>query len=399
MKVLILNTYEKAGGAAIAASRLLHALQKKGISATMLTASKGCIKGHTWQFVWERLVILVMNLFSMKNLWAVDIANAGEDITEHEAFREADVIHLHWVNQGFLSFRTLEKIVKSGKTVVWTMHDAWCSTGICHLTMGCENHRQECGNCKYLAVRHGSDLSHRVWKKKHALYSKRNIRFVTCSEWLKREVLSSKLMAEQDVTAIPNPIDATRFFPESKSAARNALHLPQDKKLLLFVAQNVANPNKGMQYLIDAMQQTDRKDVALVMLGSRSQSIIDALQDIEVFALGYVSDNETIRKVYNAADAFVLPSLSENLPNTIMEAMACGTPCIGFSVGGIPEMIQHKQNGYVAEYRSADDLAAGIRYVIDDSNAARLSQQCRKHVAENYGEDVVADRYLEVYCK
>jgi glycosyltransferase involved in cell wall biosynthesis len=133
------------------------------------------------------------------------------------------------------------------------------------------------------------------------------------------------------------------------------------------------------------------------MLGGRASQIIDALDGIPVYALGYVSDTETIRQVYSAADAFVLPSLSENLPNTIMEAMACGTPCVGFNVGGIPEMISHRQTGYVAEYRNADDLAAGIRYVLDETNTERLSQESLRKVREQYSEDVVASKYMELY--
>lgn len=397
MNVLILSTYEKAGGAAIAASRLCRALQKNGVNASMLTSGKGCFKGHTWQFLWERLVILIRNRFSSLNLWAVDIANAGEDITATEAFRRADVIHLHWINQGFLSIQTIEKIVSSGKTIVWTMHDAWNSTGICHLTLGCDNYRQECGCCKYLAVRSDNDLSHKIWKKKRSLYSKNNIRFVSCSEWLRNEVLGSKLMAQQQVVTIPNPIDTSCYYPCGKTASRQALGLPHDKKLLLFVAQGVNNPNKGMQYLIDAMQAIEDKNIALVMLGGRASQIIDALDGIPVYALGYVSDTETIRQVYSASDAFVLPSLSENLPNTIMEAMACGTPCVGFNVGGIPEMISHRQTGYVAEYRNADDLAAGIRYVLDEANTERLSQESLRKVREQYSEDVVASKYMELY--
>lgn len=399
MNVLILSTYENAGGAAIAASRLRCALQKKGVSVSMLTAGKGCLKGHTWQFLWERLVIFARNRFSSANLWAVDIANAGEDVTASEAFRNADIIHLHWINQGFLSMQTLEKIVSSGKTVVWTMHDAWNSTGICHLTMNCENYREECGRCMYLAVRGDNDLSHKIWKKKHSLYSKNNIRFVSCSEWLREKVLGSKLMARQDVVTIPNPIDISCYYPCEKAESRHALGLPQDKKLLLFVAQGVNNPNKGMQYLIEAMRRINGEDIALVMLGGKSSEIIDALDGITVCALGYVTDTETIRQAYSSADAFVLPSLSENLPNTIMEAMACGTPCVGFRVGGIPEMISHKQTGYVAEYRNAGDLASGILYVLDGSNAERLSQESLRKVRECYSEDAVASKYIELYSR
>ena len=113
--------------------------------------------------------------------------------------------------------------------------------------------------------------------------------------------------------------------------------------------------------------------------------------------MGYVSDEKTIVAVYNAADVFVTPSLEDNLPNTIMEAMACGVPSVGFNVGGIPEEIDHKKNGYVAAYRDAEDLARGIRWVLCEADATELSAQCQAKVARNYSQSAVAMRYTEVY--
>ena len=393
MKVLVLSTYEKSGGAAIAAGRLVQALQHNGVEASMMVRDGK----HSWSFLWERGVIWLSNLFSTKHLWAVDIANIGQDITKCKAFREADVIHIHWVNQGFLSLDIIRKILKSGKRVVWTMHDAWNSTGICHLTLGCEGFKGECGNCKYLTLKGKNDLSHLIWKRKRDLYSSGEIRFVTCSRWLRDEVLSSSLMKNQNVVAIPNPIDSKYYVQMDVATARKDLGLPLDKKLLLFVAQKVDNPYKGMDYLISALGKLNDSSIALVMLGSSDAHLFDSLSGVEVFGLGYVRDTEIIRKAYNAVDAFILPSLSENLPNTIMEAMSCGTPCIGFRVGGIPEMIDHKENGYVANYRDADDLAEGIRYVLHHEQPEMLSSSARRKVEECYSEESVAEKYIEVY--
>ena len=395
MKVLILSTYATAGGAAIAASRLKEALQKNGVETSMAVSCKGWIRGKTWAFVKERLAILLANRGRRDNLYAIDIALTGEDVTKLKEYKEADVIHLHWVNQGFLSFNILQKIVNSGKRIVWTMHDAWTTTGICHLTLGCEAYQAQCGNCKYLTHPHPNDLSHTVWEKKRRLYARHNITFVTCSRWLKAEALKSSLLAQQDVRCVPNPIDTARYAPHDKTACRDALHLPTDKKLLLFVAQSVNNPNKGMTYLADAIQRIRDNSIALVMLGGRDNGIKDLIPDTEVYALGYIRDAETICKVYSAADAFVLPSLSENLPNTIMEAMSCGTPCVGFDIGGIPEMIDHKQNGYVARYRDTADLAQGLIDTLN--NNAAYSTHCREKVVREYSENAVAEKYINIY--
>lgn len=400
MNVLILSTYERSGGAAIAALRLLHAFQKNGVNASMLVRKNLTFGGKRVQkqslpSIWERLVIAtVHNRFSTRNLWAIDTACCGEDITSTEEYQNADVIHLHWINQSFLSFKTLEKIVKSGKKIVWTMHDAWNATGICHLTLECKNHLSECGNCQYLSHPSPSDLSHKVWKKKKALYAAGNIQFVTCSRWLMEEVKRSSLLASQNVTSIPNPLDTNFFMPQNKMLARKMLQLPEEKKLLLFVAQNVNNPYKGMKYLFEAVKKSRRNDVTLLMLGNAEGVNFEG---VETIALGYLSEQEKIRAAYNAADAFILPSLSENLPNTIMEAMACGTPSVAFRVGGIPEMIDHMENGYLSDCQDSSDLSRGIEYVLKEENAARLSAACREKVLKEYSEKSVVERYLSLY--
>ena len=394
-KVLIISTYRNAGGAAIAAGRLTAALNRNGMQATMMVSPKGVVKGKTIPFIAERLAIYARNLFSTRHLYAIDIACCGEDILKTEAFRTADVVHLHWINQGMLSLGTIRRIIDSGKRVVWTMHDAWNSTGICHLTMGCDHFTRECGDCQYLRLRGASDLSHRVWKKKKALYADHRMTFVTCSRWLQGEAMRSSLLADQDVRAVPNPIDTAYYTPLDKAACRDALHLPHDKKLVLFVAQSVGNPYKGMDYLAEAVNKIGDKDIELVMLGSKETGIAERVRDTKVHAMGYISDPDIIRKAYSAADAFVLPSLSENLPNTIMEAMACQTPCVGFDVGGISEMIDHKENGYVAQYRDADDLAEGLAYVLQNADA--LGARCREKVIREYSEDAVAEKYIKIY--
>ena len=400
MNVLILSTYERSGGAAIAALRLLHAFQKNGVNASMLVRKNLTFGGRRVQkqslpSIWERLVIAtVHNRFSTRNLWAIDTACCGEDITSTEEYQNADVIHLHWINQSFLSFKTLEKIVKSGKKIVWTMHDAWNATGICHLTLECKNHLSECGNCQYLSHTSPSDLSHKVWKKKKALYAAGNIQFVTCSRWLMEEVKRSSLLASQNVTSIPNPLDTNFFMPQNKMLARKMLQLPEEKKLLLFVAQNVNNPYKGMKYLFEAVKKSRRNDITLLMLGN-AEGV--ECEGVETIALGYLSEQEKIRAAYNAADAFILPSLSENLPNTIMEAMACGTPSVAFRVGGIPEMIDHMENGYLSDFQDSSDLSQGIEYVLKEENAARLSAACREKVLTEYSEKSVVERYLSLY--
>ena len=407
MRVLIVNTSERTGGAAVAANRLMKALNNNGAKAKMLVRDKetGALTVVSlpqssrlrWYFLWERLVIFCRLHFSRQHLFEVDIANAGFDITKLPEFQEADVIHLHWINQGMLSLKTIQKILKSGNPVVWTMHDIWPATALCHVTLGCERFTTQCEHCRLLPGGGASnDFSTTVWQRKQRMLADGSIYFVACSHWLASEAKRSALLKGQKITSIPNPIDTRVYKRGNKQEARQRLGLPLDKKLILFASQRVTNVNKGMDYLIEACQQLQVADAAVVILGGHAEEVVSQLS-LKAYPLGYVNEEQRIVDVYQAVDVFVLPSLSENLPNTIMEAMACGVPCVGFKVGGIPEEIDHRHNGYVAEYRKAEDLARGIRWILSEADYEKLSQSAVQKVMQNYSQQSVALKYLDVY--
>ena len=222
-----------------------------------------------------------------------------------------------------------------------------------------------------------------------------SIYYVTCSHWLEREAKASALLRGQKIACIPNPIDTHLYKRGDKAEARRRLGLPQDTRLILFASQRVTNENKGMGYLIEACRQLTSL-CEVVILGGHAEEIVGQLP-LKAHPLGYVNDEQRIVSIYQAVDVFVLPSLSENLPNTIMEAMACGVPCVGFKVGGIPEEIDHRQNGYVAEYRDAADLAKGIRWILTEADYDQLSHNAVHKVAQNYSQQSVAMKYLDVY--
>ena len=393
MKILILNTSERTGGAAVAAGRLEKALLQAGISVNKL------VRKDTWlnrfRFYWERLIIFLCNGLNRKNLFAVSIANTGENIINNSLVKEADIIHLHWINQGFLSLKEIHALTKLGKPIVWTMHDMWPCTGICHHARECNKFQIKCDSCFFLKSR-GKDLSTKIFNQKSSLYKTAHVTFVGCSQWLTNRAKQSQLLQGKTVVSIPNSIDMLVFYQKEQKQAREELGLPQDKKLLLFGALNATDKRKGFDYLIAALEQLKREDVELVVLGQVKEDIRN-LFPIPIHPVGYLSDELKIVSLYNAVDLFVTSSLEENLPNMIMESMACGTPCVGFQVGGIPEMIDHQVNGYVANYKDADDLANGIQWVLDHKEPQVLSTACVKKVRENYSEEVVAKQYITLY--
>lgn len=410
MRVLIVNTAERTGGAAIAANRLLHALNRNGVEAQMLVRDRKTDDNavasipQSWRlktnFLWERGVIWLNNNLSKKGIFQVDIANAGTDITSMDEFKQADVIHLHWVNQGFLSLKNLERILASGKPVVVTLHDQWYFTGICHYSGGCEKYKTQCERCPMLKGKW--DLARLVFDRKRAMYEGRNITFVGCSRWMANMARQSRLTQGHTVTNVPNAIDTDVFKPMDKQEARKRFNLPIDKKLLLFGAQRITDERKGFSYLKEACEHIAQfgpelaARIGVVVLGGDAESVKSALP-LPVYTVNYLGNEAEIARLYNAVDLFVTPSLQDNLPNTIVEAMACGVPCVGFDVGGIPEMISHKQDGYVADYCDSIDFAQGIAWCLDGTRLPALGAAARAMALSTYSEPVVARRYLEVY--
>ena len=417
MKILILNTSESLGGAAIAANRLMKALVNNGIEAKTLVLNKqtddenvisiqsSFLKKQLARlyFLWERWVIFVHNRFCRKNLFKVSIANTGFDVSEHPMVKEADVIHIHWINQGFLSLKGIKKIVQSGKPVVWTLHDMWASTGICHYPKSCEKYKIECCDCPMLIYGKSNDLANKIFDRKRIVNLNR-IHYVGCSHWIAETVERSRLLKNANIISIPNPIDIKIFFPKDKNAVRKKLQLPADKRLLLFSAAKISDTRKGGHYFIDACKLISEKypefaqTVEIVCMGKGDETFFSDIK-ITTHILHYISNESELADAYSSVDAFVIPSLEDNLPNTIMESMACGTPCVGFKTGGIPEMIDHQQNGYVAEYKSVKDLAQGIYWILNESDYNEISNNARKKVENCYSEEIVAKQYINLYRK
>ena len=412
MKILILNTAEHTGGAAVAANRLLRALLCSGVSATMLVRDRatddpavvsldqGAVRRwlNFLYFVWERLVIYLCNKLNKRNLFQVSIANTGINIRRTAAFREADVIHIHWINQGFLSLDEIARIIASGKRVVWTLHDLWPATAICHYPGDCVKYRTGCSACPMLNPNPLVDLAAKVARRKGKI-DWRRVTFVGCSEWIARTASESVWLREARFVSIPNPIDTTLFRPIDRREARQRLGLPEEKRLILFAAAKLSDTRKGATFLLEACRLLAAEmegEMEIILMGSDAAEL-SALSPVPVRALGYISGAAELAVAYSCADLFVIPSLEDNLPNTIMEAMACGTPCVGFRTGGIPEMIDHEVNGYVAASRDSADLARGIAWVLRHPEPGNLSVACREKVMRRYQESVVAKKYIALY--
>jgi len=409
MRILIVNTNEKTGGAAVAARRLTEALNNNGVKARMLVMEKQTdalfvVARHQWLrsqccFLWERMVIWACNLFSRRNLFKVSIANTGTDITRLREFQEADIIHLHWINQGFLSLAALRKILDAGKPVVWTMHDMWPITAICHHAYECNRYQTACHHCPFLRLPANNDLSARVFRRKQQLLSGHRVQFVAVSHWLAQRATASALTGSQPLEVIANSIPLARFAMINRIDARSTLHVTA-RYVVCFGAARIDDDIKGLPYLLQALQLLVDRGVAtrdelhlLLFGGIKNEGVLQQVPVAYTY-LGYINDPHQMSLVYSASDCVVSSSLYETFGQTLIEAAACGCTPVAFAGSGQADIISHRQNGFLADYLSADSLADGIAWALKANlNPAVL----RTHVLSHYGESIIAQKYIKLY--
>jgi glycosyltransferase involved in cell wall biosynthesis len=403
LKIVLLSYHNQNGGAGIACGRLRDALEKAGHQVSMLVQEKSGydasipLNTTLWQkalawiyFIWERLTYLPSEK-SKAVRFLFNPGIYGRDISRHPLIQEADIIHLHWVNFGMLSIQNIHQLLGTGKPIYWTLHDMWTFTGGCHHSGNCMNFQHSCGNClEFMKLPSENDLSHQLWTKKFDAFQAPNLHIITCSDWLKNRATSSSILKNHRIESIPNAIDTAQFRPAEKHNAKHKLGLNPDKKYILFVAMRVNAPKKGFHYLQEALKNLDSEQYELIIAGN-AQDIPEL--SLKAHKLGHISSPEKMIQVYQAADVFVTPSLEENLPNTIMEALACGTPCVGFNIGGIPEMIEHQVNGYVANYQSVEDLHHGLLWTLENAP----EQAARQKAESAYSESIIAAKHLKYY--
>jgi len=415
MKITIISTYDTFGGASISGLRLHQAFLKNGVESKMLvqekksdlstiqTVSDGWFRKKIsfFRFVLDRLQFLFYEK-SKEVRFVFSTALIGTDISQQVSVKEAEILHLFWINFGFLSLNSIEKLGKNNKPIIWNLQDMWAFTGGCHYSGDCLLYEKKCGNCgQGLRNPNENDLSREPWERKAEHFKNLNLTIVSSSDWLAQKARESSLFKDLKIITIPTPIDVEVFEPTPKNMAANAFQLSADKKYILFAAVKISDKRKGFFYFREALSMLkdydfDTTTVEILIFGQVQAADFDGLP-FKVNILGRLSDLPTIARAYSAASVFVIPSLEDNLPNTVIESMACGTPVVGFKTGGIPEMIDHKITGYVADYKSSEDLAKGIYWTLFEADYQKLVTHSRQEILDNYAENVVAEKYKKVY--
>lgn len=313
---------------------------------------------------------------------------------------QPDIINLHWISAGFMR---IESISKLNSQIVWTLHDMWPFTGGCHFSKDCNRYSNKCGKCPLLESSFPMDLSRIIWLRKDWAWKKMNMSIVSPSRWLAEKAAKSSLFSRLPIEIIPNGLDTKRFRPMDKSTARDLLGLPVKGKIILFGGiKPFDDPRKGFQYLPPTLKQLKsyvREDINLAVFGTSYQKN-DMDLDVKIFYLGYLTDDTTLALMYSAADVYITPSLVDNLPNTVMEALSCGTPCVAFNIGGMGDMILHKENGYLARPFDTNDLAYGLFWIISNQRRlAGLSDRARSESIRKFDFLKQAERYNDLFEK
>jgi glycosyltransferase involved in cell wall biosynthesis len=411
MKVLLISAFDTGGGAARAAYRLHCGLQIIGVSCQMLVQTKlsddrtivapqtnvekGIAKlGHT-------LDAIPLRFYRQRDKTEFSTQWSSDVILPRVVQLNPDLINLHGINEGFLQ---IETIAKFNQPIIWTLHDMWAFTGGCHYAQECDRYTDSCGACPQLRSSKNFDLSRWIWQRKSRAWKGTQLTLVSPSAWLAKCASSSSIFRNLRVEVIPNGLDTERYKPLNRQTARELLNLPQDKQLVLFGAINATSARrKGFHLLQPALQSLCKlgwhDKIELVVVGSSQP---DAETDIgfKTHYLGKLSDDISMALVYAAADVFIAPSTQDNLPNTVVEAIACGTPCVAFNIGGMPEIIEHQKNGYLAQSFEIEDLAHGVAWVLENRERhQKLGDRARKKAEQEFTEELQARRYASLFTE
>ena len=421
MKVLFISTKDS-GGAGGAARRLHEALLKAGIDSVMLVLDKATTadrvaeveipipgldrsKPSAQLFYAFNLIQQPLNDYPKRSNPEMFTTTASI-IDYHNLLpfiQQADIIHLHWID-GFFDYTNAPEIF-ADKKIIWTLHDMYQFTGGCHYSFNCNNYTGSCASCPQLVQENApSALTRETFQIKQNTYRKLDIHLITPSIWLADCTRKSNLLREVPVEVIPNTFNTEHFRPIDKITARNRLNLPKDKKIILFGADSIFSPIKNIKILLQVLSEMcnknliDKDEFQLVLFG-RGQ--FDTTQfPFSIIQFGLVESPENMPYIYSSADFLVLPSIMDNFPNIMCEALACGTPVVGFRVGGLPDLITTNQTGYLAEPYNLEELQQGILWGLTTAyNNQQIQDNCRKLVETELNEKLIITKTITLYHK
>ena len=400
LPVAILSSFDRFGGAAIAAHRLHSGLRELGIESSMFVwrrdseangvtqvgARTGYLLAKLATWLHRRLLMTRFGPGSagFRAGWPIQAVSAP--------LPSRGIVHAHWVSDGFVQLRSLERC--AGRLVL-TLHDMWWFTGGCHYDGGCGRYTAECGRCPLLKSTDPQDLTHRIHERRRSFFERARPLVISPSRWLADHFRASPFATHCRVEIVPNSLDTEKFRPMDRRQQRALRGLPSDAPMVMFGAFNVRNPIKGWDLLVPALRELRRMipDLQALVVGHYDPSM-DVGDLCPINFTGPISDEGYMAETLACANVLVVPSREENFPNTILESLACGVPAVGFRVGGIPESIEEGATGYLAAPFNTTELADSMRKAIDLAGSMRGS--CRAVALAKYSSSPLA-RHIELY--
>ena len=414
MRIVHISTFDILGGAARAAFRLHRGLLRLGQESLFYVSQEISRDETVRPFIPPRDILSRLSTACRREFLKRRLARYRDTRPEgYELFStlpahsskamlsqipDCDIVNLHWV-ANFVNYRPFFTVMPKRVPIVWTFHDMNPLTGGCHYDEECGKYTEGCGACPQLGSGDPKDLSFKMWKcKQKAFLSVPQSRLTVAapSRWLAAKAKESPFYAQFRVETIPYGIDLEDFKPRNRLLARDLLGIPKNDRVVLFVSDWIQNPRKGLQLLLRCMEGlSDQNDIFFVSMGKGPPPSISG---IKYSSLGHVEGDRFLSLVYSAADLFVIPSSQDNLPNTVIESLACGTPVIGFDIGGIPDMVRPGVTGQLAQKANGLTLKTAILDLIrDDDKLKKMSTNCQQIAQTEYSLETQAKKYIELY--
>ncbi len=401
MKILHLSAASEQSGAGKATLLTHHALKNLGVESKILF-QKTLIKEtdiysyHSINYLnalkrllfttIERLQII---FYPNKKKQIFSPGLVGLKLRNNSLLIWADVIHIHWANQGFID---IKEISKWNKPVVWTLRDMWAFTGGCHYSFDCLRYRDKCGSCPVLASHRETDLSRLVLRRKLNYLSDTAIQWVAISSWMKNQAEGSNILKDKNIVVVHSGVDSNAFKMKNKTQIRNKMGFKLKDKIILIGAGNLRESYKGFEYVVSVLNKSD-KDLIILTFGSNTFMKNEIPQ--QFIHYGYIKDEE-LNELYSLADLFFGPSVAEAMGKTFLEAQLCGTPVLCFNETGPADIVKHLESGYLARYKDTDDLLNGLQYCL---NKAWNKENIRQSAQEQFDINIIAQKYIQLYEK
>lgn len=393
--------------------RLMKNLRERGVDFMLVTLQSSIVDENVI-VIKPKLKEILLRKISTERKWhdnrkkySIDrsipfsyVTDKGIDVTNIKEVKEADIIQIHWIGSRFLSPANIKKIMKMGKPVIFVNHDSAHFTGGCHIRLGCEKYVSGCGTCEELHSMNEKDVTSELINKKANCVDKNRTFVISPSRWMNESSEKSIVFNGCKHRRIPNSVNTDLFCSVDKKQLRKKHDIDGEKIVILFGAVDAVNAlHKGYKYLVEAIRifvkSNDPSRFELIIFGSDGDGL-STMEGICVKYLGRCSEAQMI-EAYNIADIYVFPSIDDNLPGTVLESSSCEVPVVAFVTGGVPDIIEHKLTGYLAEYKNSEDLANGIQWVIDNNIDNKLGKKAREKMLSEFSREIVGQQYIEFY--